>query len=53
MARNDSGLYALLLKSPANITIRFSEEFTKRVTEEIALNYERESEYRFMVDARD
>jgi len=33
--------------------IKSEEEFTKRVTEEIALNYERESEYRFMVDARE
>jgi trigger factor len=29
------------------------EEFTNRITEEIALNYERESEYRFMVDSRE
>jgi len=29
------------------------EEFNKRITEEIALNYERESEYRFMVDSRE
>jgi len=28
-------------------------EFTKRVSEEISLNYEREGEYRFMVDARE
>ena len=28
------------------------EEFTKRIEEEIALNYERESEYRFTVDTR-
>jgi len=33
--------------------VKTAEEFTKRVTEEIALNYERESEYRFMVDARE
>ena len=33
--------------------VKSEEEFTKRVTEEIALNYERESEYRFMVDARE
>lgn len=33
--------------------VNTEEEFTKRVTEEIALNYERESEYRFMVDARE
>ena len=33
--------------------VKSDEEFTKRVTEEIALNYERESEYRFMVDARE
>ncbi len=33
--------------------VKAEEEFTKRVTEEIALNYERESEYRFMVDARE
>jgi trigger factor len=33
--------------------VKTEEEFTKRVTEEIALNYERESEYRFMVDARE
>ena len=29
------------------------EEFTTRITEEIAQNYERESEYRFMVDSRE
>jgi len=28
-------------------------EFMKRITDEISLNYERESEYRFMVDARE
>ena len=33
--------------------VKTEEEFTGRVTEEIALNYERESEYRFMVDARE
>jgi len=33
--------------------VKTEEEFTTRVTEEIALNYERESEYRFMVDARE
>ena len=33
--------------------VKTEEEFTKRVTEEIAQNYERESEYRFMVDARE
>jgi len=33
--------------------VKSEEEFTKRVTEEIALNYEREGEYRFMVDARE
>jgi len=33
--------------------VKTEDEFTKRVTEEIALNYERESEYRFMVDARE
>jgi len=33
--------------------VKTEEEFTRRVTEEIALNYERESEYRFMVDARE
>jgi len=33
--------------------VKTEEEFTKRVTEEISLNYERESEYRFMVDARE
>jgi trigger factor len=33
--------------------VKTEEEFTKRVTDEIALNYERESEYRFMVDARE
>ncbi|RLD54466.1 MAG: trigger factor, partial [Bacteroidetes bacterium] len=33
--------------------VKTEEEFTKRVTEEISLNYEREREYRFMVDARE
>ena len=33
--------------------VKTEEEFSKRVTDEIALNYERESEYRFMVDARE
>ncbi len=33
--------------------VKTEEEFTKRVSEEIALNYERESEYRFLVDARE
>ena len=33
--------------------VKTEEEFTKRVSEEIALNYGRESEYRFMVDARE
>jgi trigger factor len=33
--------------------VKTEEEFTKRVSEEIASNYERESEYRFMVDARE
>jgi trigger factor len=33
--------------------VKSEEEFSKRVTDEIALNYERESEYRFMVDARE
>ncbi len=33
--------------------VKTEEEFTKRVIEEIALNYERESEYRLMVDARE
>ncbi len=33
--------------------VKTEEEFTKRVTDEIALNYEREGEYRFMVDARE
>ncbi len=33
--------------------VKTEEEFTKRVIDEIALNYERESEYRFMVDARE
>jgi trigger factor len=33
--------------------VKTDADFTKRVTEEIALNYERESEYRFMVDARE
>ena len=33
--------------------VKTEEEFSKRVKEEIALNYERESEYRFMVDAKE
>ena len=33
--------------------VKTEEEFTKRVQEEIALSHERESEYRFMVDARE
>jgi len=33
--------------------VKTEEEFTRRVTEEIAENYKRESEYRFMVDARE
>jgi trigger factor len=33
--------------------VKTEEEFTKRVQEEISLNHERESEYRFMVDARE
>jgi len=33
--------------------VKTEEEFTKRVSDEISLNYERESEYRFMVDARE
>jgi trigger factor len=33
--------------------VKTEEEFTRRVTEEIAQNYERESAYRFMVDARE
>ena len=33
--------------------VKTEEEFMKRISEEIALNYERESEYRFMVDARE
>jgi trigger factor len=33
--------------------VKTEEEFTTRVTNEISLNYERESEYRFMVDARE
>jgi len=32
--------------------VKSEEEFTQKVEEEISLNYERESEYRFMVDAR-
>jgi trigger factor len=32
--------------------VKNEEEFNQRVSEEIALNYERESEYRFTVDAR-
>lgn len=33
--------------------VKSEEEFMNRVTEEIEQNYERESEYRFMVDARE
>jgi len=33
--------------------VKTEEEFMSRVKEEIELNYERESEYRFMVDARE
>jgi len=33
--------------------VKSEEEFMERISEEIALNYERESEYRFMVDARE
>ena len=33
--------------------MKTEEEFSKRVEEEISLNYERESEYRFMVDAKE
>ncbi|TFH27258.1 MAG: trigger factor [Bacteroidia bacterium] len=33
--------------------VKTEAEFTKRVSDEISLNYERESEYRFMVDARE
>lgn len=33
--------------------VKSEEEFIERISEEIALNYERESEYRFMVDARE
>jgi len=33
--------------------VKSEEEFTSRVVEEIESNYERESEYRFMVDARE
>ena len=33
--------------------VKSEEEFEKRIKEEIALNYERESEYRFMVDSRE
>lgn len=33
--------------------VKSEAEYTKRVTDEIALNYEQESEYRFMVDARE
>ena len=33
--------------------VKSEEEFTGRITDEIALNYEQESEYRFMVDARE
>lgn len=32
--------------------VKTAEEFTKRVSDEIALNYENESEYRFTFDAR-
>lgn len=33
--------------------VKSEEEFMKRIDEEIARNFERESEYRFMVDARE
>ena len=33
--------------------VKNEEEFTQRVSEEISLNYERESEYRFMVDSKE
>ena len=33
--------------------VKTDEEFTNRVSEEIESNYERESEYRFMIDARE
>jgi trigger factor len=33
--------------------VKTEEEFTRRVQEEISLSHERESEYRFMVDARE
>ncbi|MEN8201923.1 MAG: trigger factor [Bacteroidota bacterium] len=33
--------------------VKSEEEFMNRISEEIALNHERESEYRFMVDARE
>jgi len=33
--------------------VKSEEEFLERISEEIALNYERESEYRFMVDSRE
>jgi trigger factor len=33
--------------------VKTDEEFTKRIVEEIESNYERESEYRFMIDARE
>ena len=33
--------------------VKSEEEFMERISEEIAQNYERESEYRFMVDARE
>ncbi len=33
--------------------VKTEEEFNQRVLDEITLNYERESEYRFMVDARE
>ncbi|RLD25290.1 MAG: trigger factor [Bacteroidetes bacterium] len=33
--------------------VKSEEEFLKRISDEIALNYERESDYRFMVDTRE
>ncbi|MCK5137295.1 MAG: trigger factor [Bacteroidales bacterium] len=33
--------------------VKSEEDFLKRITEEIAQNYERESEYRFMIDSRE
>ncbi len=33
--------------------VKNEEEFEKRITEEIEANYERESEYRFMIDTRE